>query len=166
MLKHYEENFVKEFMGYFHKNLENYKEEKALRIQETRFYNHLYEEIKYLRKKINNIYELQSHNALSQLLLKNCDKKIIFWGASLFLKEYLQNNDLSNLNILGVIDKSATSIDKLNTLKVYAPSELKNLNADIVISTIKNSNKEVYEQIQEYLTTNNIKAELMPNIFY
>lgn len=160
MRKHYSESFVDKFMSYMYKNLEKYEEEYLLRIQETRFYNYLYEKIRKLEK------EVFKSDTLSQLLLKNCDKKILFWGGSLFLKEYLNKNDLSKLNIVGVIDKSVkTGQKEFCGLKLYAPEELKGLDANIIISTVKNSNQKVYEDIKQYLTTNNINTELAPNIF-
>ena len=48
---------------------------------------------------------------LNKLNRKLKDKKIIIYGAGKFFRAIVENYDLSNLNIIGICDKSFTSSD-------------------------------------------------------
>ena len=89
------------------------------------------------------------------LLLKiiiNNKKRIVFWGASLFLENFLKTYYVKNKNIVGIIDKNPA---KQNTIignyACYSPEKIKELNADILIITIINFSKSNQQSIKEFL---------------
>lgn len=175
MINNYNSSFVKEFIGYLDKNLKIYEEEYIYRIHETRFFNYLFEKITKLQHEVVNLKSQLSmisrnnNNSSSSNILKilhdNKDKNILFWGASLYLENFIKENNLSDYNIIGIIDKHAKHKCKLMNYRLYAPEEIKELNADLIISTVFNSNKEVHQEIKHYLTQNEIHIDLAPNIF-
>ena len=62
------------------------------------------------QNKIDNIF----YEILVSQLEKNKDKKIAFWGASLFLEDLLSRYDISEYkNIVGIIDKNVTNPDNI-----------------------------------------------------
>ena len=167
MKKHYDPSFVEEFMSLMYSNLEKYEKEYILRIHETRFFNYLYEEIKTLKTDVSKLRNFLTNEPAFLNALNKCrDKKILFWGASVFLKEFLNRNNLSDFNIVGIIDKNTKNNDsKLGKYSVYPPEEIKNINADLIISSVTNSHDIVHNQIKEFLQNNDIKLELAPDTF-
>lgn len=100
---------------------------------------------------------------LRQLILS---KKIVFWGASLFLKEYLTTHKIKNTNILCVIDKNVdlqgTNIGKY---KIFAPEKLAELKPDVVICSIRNNHECIYPIVKQYLQENYPEIEILQDIF-
>ncbi len=84
-------------------------------------------------------------------------KKIILWGASLFLEEFMQKYDILSPNIIGIIDKN---INKQGTFlrqyKIFAPEDLIKLKPEKIIITIVNSVSEKTVEIKEFLKKQNI----------
>ncbi len=79
-------------------------------------------------------------------------KKIMFWGASIFLKELLKNETEANPNILGVIDKNPDNWDKMcGNYKIYPPEALNELKPNEVIMTIFNNNEKIYDELKKIL---------------
>lgn len=112
-------------------------------------------------KKIPTIQEkfVSKINALKQ-------KKIVFWGASLFLEELINSRKLKHNRIIGIVDKNTKrQMEKINNYIIYAPENLNDLKPDIVISTIKHKNKEVYPLIAEYMAKNCPNIKLLSDIF-
>lgn len=176
MLEHYDKRFVEQFIGHLSDNLKTYDNEYILRIHETRFLKYLYEEIQSLHSKINDLKEninelnnkkqqLTTSNNILKILQQNKNKKILFWGESLYLNGFLKNNDISAYNIVGIIDINAKNKDNQTKYKLFHPSTLKDLDADLIIMTVQKGNEEVYFHTQQYLIKNNINIELAPNIF-
>lgn len=83
------------------------------------------------------------------------NKKIVFWGASLFLEDFLNKNKLNNPNIIGIIDsnpnKTGLFIDKY---EIFSPKDLEKLSPDEIIVTIINSSRIRELEIKEYLKEN------------
>lgn len=165
LLKNYEASFVEEFITSLNKNLNIYNEEYILRIHETRFYNYLYEKLSMLNSRVNNLEKLLSEKNLLAILENHNDKNILFWGASLYLEKFIENNDLSKYNIIGIIDTNAGKKTYLKNYKIYAPNEITTLNADLIVSCVLNSHKSVYEQIKQYIENNKLQIDLAPDIF-
>lgn len=93
-------------------------------------------------------------------------KKIIFWGASLFLQELIEKKNLEGFNIIGVVDKNEEKRgEKIGRYLIYSPNDLKNLDADVVLFSIKHHSQKIYESVKDYLIVNRINIELAPNIF-
>ena len=91
---------------------------------------------------------------------QNKDKKILFWGASLFLKNFLKKYKIKNPNIIGIIDKDSTKHGtKFSNYTVYSPEDIENLEPDIIIISIINFGYERQKSIKK-----NIKSYYNKNI--
>lgn len=106
-----------------------------------------------IQSKINDIcYEI-----LVTKLKENKNKKIAFWGASLIIEEFLNNYDLSEYNIVGIIDKNIERIGKkIKNLPIISPEEIEILNLDKIFLTIKNNSSERYKEVINYLANKNL----------
>ena len=103
----------------------------------------------------NNVYY---KNLLEQL--QNSKNPIIFWGGSLFLEQFLKENDCKDYNILGIIDKNqlkwGTFIDRY---EIFPADPSANLLANIFFDT----NLEELKKIQRQ-NTELIHAEIFNNL--
>ena len=98
--------------------------------------------------------------------LKNLsDKKIMFWGASNFLKDVLSIEKFTN--VCGILDKDIT---KQHTefcgFKIYSPDILNKIVPDIIIMSVKSNNQYIYNIIDEYLKKKYPNIKLYKNLFY
>lgn len=85
------------------------------------------------------------------------NKKVILWGASLFLEDFIKRYRISTENILGVIDINKTRQGQtVEGYKIYPPEILKTLEYDEIILTIVNGQEERYKDIKDYLFENNL----------
>ena len=92
------------------------------------------------------------------------DRDIVFWGASLFLKEFLSENP--DLSVLEIVDSDNSKWNtSFGNLKVICPESLKNKNNISIVFTIDNNNEKVYKEIAEYISENLPNVKLEPNIF-
>lgn len=91
---------------------------------------------------------------------------IIFWGASLFLGEFLNEYNLEDSNVLGVVD---TDIEKqgkfFNQYKIISPNELEIFNNITILVTVKNKANIVFEEVSKYISELKNQINLLPNIF-
>ena len=93
-------------------------------------------------------------------------KKVVFWGASLYLADLLKKNPKISQNILGIIDNNPTRhYKKFFGCTIYPPEKIIDLKPKIVISTVKNNHKEVYNEIKNYLQATCPNAKLLRDIF-
>ncbi|MBE7703834.1 MAG: hypothetical protein E7Z89_07285 [Cyanobacteria bacterium SIG28] len=94
------------------------------------------------------------------------DEKIVFWGASLFLEEFLKENNLEKYNIVGIIDKNpARWGEKFENYEIFDPNALKDIQNAKLILTIENDNLNIYKELQAYISKNYPNAFLCANIF-
>lgn len=86
-----------------------------------------------VQKFFNNKCQI---NKLNNLLKNN---KIVFWGASLYLEEFLTKNKVQNDNILGIIDKSTQKQGTvLSGYKIIPPSAIEELRPDCIVPAVPN----------------------------
>ena len=96
----------------------------------------------------------------------NAGKKVIFWGASLFLEDLILSGKINQDNVLGIVDKNeARQGEKIGKYKVYSPEAIGVLKPDVIISSIINNNTRIYPQIKTYVEENYPKTEVLPDIF-
>ena len=96
----------------------------------------------------------------------NAGKKVIFWGASLFLEDLILSGKINQDNVLGIVDKNeARQGEKIGKYKVYSPEAIGVLKPDVIISSIINNNTRIYPQIKTYVEENYPKMEVLPDIF-
>ncbi len=93
-------------------------------------------------------------------------KRMVFWGASIFLENLLRSGKLKPHKIVGIIDKDSSKQGQtLCGYKIYTPDKIELLKPEVIIFAIKHNSMVIYPQIKEYLTNNNIKTKLLPNVF-
>lgn len=81
-------------------------------------------------------------------------KKLIFWGASIFLENFLKEYSLEEYKILGIVDMNKQRWgEKLGNYEIFSPDKIKDLKANCIIISIKNfsveRNKELIKNIKE-----------------
>lgn len=98
----------------------------------------------------------------SKILNLYKDKKILFWGASLFLKDYIQNNDLSDFKILGIIDKNhKKNGSNFAGYRIISPQNIQEFEDAIIINAIKNSSDEIYNKLTAFFECANFQKNIV-----
>lgn len=93
------------------------------------------------------------------------NKRIVLWGASLYLEKLIKQHHLNSKDIIGIIDKNPEKIGKmLGIYNIYAPNDLKNLNPDKIVSTVVNY-PQMGQFIKEELNKQNLDIEINANLF-
>ncbi len=92
-------------------------------------------------------------------------KRVVFWGASLYLQNLLKGQEKLD-NVIGIIDKNSSICgEDIEGYKVYSPSALADLSPESILLTIKNNYEEIYPELRQYLANNYPEIELLPNIY-
>lgn len=92
------------------------------------------------------------------ILLFDKKNKIILWGASNFLANFLKKHKIHNTNILGIVDRNENKNgSELNGLTIYSPNKVKELSPNRIVVSIINFSIESKRYIEQYLKENNIK---------
>lgn len=94
------------------------------------------------------------------------DKKVMLWGASLFIRQVLEKEEKANPSILGIIDRNSGSWSKkISHYTIFPPESLNDLRPDGVILTVLSNNEAIYESLKEEFREKYPSIELLPNIF-
>lgn len=95
------------------------------------------------------------------------DANVVFWGASVFLKKFLENNSLDKKNIVGIIDNNEKLWGKkIGRYTIYPPLKLIEFKPIYVIFTIKNNNETIYKSVINQINKLGIiQVCIFPNIF-
>lgn len=94
------------------------------------------------------------------------NKKVMLWGASLFIKQVLEKETEKNPNILGIIDRNSASAGKaFCNYTIYPPKAINQLKPDGVILTVLSNNESIYESLKQEFAEKYPETELLPNIF-
>ncbi len=103
---------------------------------------------------INFLAEVRLYKLLKSL----SNKKVILWGASIFLEQFLKKYRINSKNIIGIIDRNPYRAgEKIGDYKIYSPDDIKGLKPDSIVLTIKNSHRYIYSRLlNEY---NDFKIE-------
>ena len=121
---------------------------------------------KFEEQKESEKAEIAKKKVLKDTLQKLQNKKLILWGASLFLADLLKKNPKIAKNILGIIDTNPTlHYKKFHDCTIYPPGKLTDLKPKLVVSTVKNNHENVYREIKEYIAKTSPKTKLLPDIF-
>lgn len=98
------------------------------------------EEIKDEISNLNYLYEHHFDKTLPKLLKKLKNKKVIFYGAGVFLEIIKKYFDISSLNVIGIADKKYSNLSQDESFlgyKKFAPEEILKLKPDYVIVTTR-----------------------------
>ena len=105
----------------------------------------------------------------NMVLLKNiisAPENTAFWGASIFLEEYLEKYKIYNKNIVGIIDKNSKRHNEyLWKYKIYSPDKITDLNIKNIIFTVKNNHHEIYKSVKNELAKNDLNIFLQKDFF-
>ncbi|MBR2525331.1 hypothetical protein IKE67_02585 [bacterium] len=121
------------------------------------------EEIEDEASNYNYLYKMKFDKTLPKLVKKLDGKKILLYGAGVFLELIRKYFDISSFNIVGIADKKFEhheENEEWNGYKVYSPKEIKELNPDVVLVTTKfyiNIIEDLY-----YNTLNGTKIKIKP----
>ena len=78
----------------------------------------------------------------------------------------LKENNISNQNILGIIDNNPNRQgEKIGDYTIYSSKQITEINPEYILLTIKNNHAQRYSDIEEFLKENNLNIKLLPNIF-
>jgi len=110
----------------------------------------------YRNKKKKKILKQKRLQWLKLKFLREINKKsnsqIVFWGASSFLKEFLEEYQISNENIIGIIDRNLNRKGGYyGGYEIYTPDKINNLNPNIILISVINLNKEDVKEIKDYI---------------
>ncbi len=93
------------------------------------------------------------------------NKKVILWGASVFIRQILENENEKNPNILGFVDKNKSLQGKYcGRYKIYPPESINELKPDGVILTVLSNNEDIYKSMQKEFAELYPDVKLLPNI--
>ncbi|MBQ7126229.1 Stealth CR1 domain-containing protein [bacterium] len=91
----------------------------------------------------------------------NNNNKILFWGASIFLENFIKKYEISNDNILGIVDKNPNKYGSfVEQYQIISPNDIKKINPDEIIVTIVNSNAERVSEIKNDLDKLNLDIKI------
>lgn len=94
------------------------------------------------------------------------NKKVVFWGASVFLEQFIEKYNPAKKNLLGIIDKNSSRWgEKIGNFEIFAPEEISNLQPDFVALTIRYKNRIIFEDIKNFLKKEYPNIKLFPNIW-
>ena len=91
------------------------------------------------------------------------NEPIVFWGASNFLKDFLNEYDISFANIKGIIDRGRKIGFRQGKYYIFHPNTLDLLGKIKIIFCIQNNANKIYEEVLKEIE--NTQAEILPNIF-
>ena len=114
------------------------------------------EEIKDEAVNFNYLYKMQFDKTLPKLVKKLKNKKVLLYGAGIFLELIKKYFDISTLNVIGIADKKFehhNENEEWQGYKVYSPDEIKELKPDYVLVATK-----FYINIIEDLYYNTLKG--------
>lgn len=94
------------------------------------------------------------------------NKKVMLWGASLFIKQVLEKEKTKNPNILGIIDGNKALWGKtFCNYTIYPPEALNELKPNGVILAVLSNNELIYDSLQNEFNKKYPNIELLENIF-
>ena len=117
--------------------------------------------IRYKEEWIEYLGLIKEQDYINKLVKKMRGKRILLYGAGLTAQVLLENYDFSNLNIVGISDKKFenSSEEDFYGYRAFAPNEIKDLDVDIILFTMKE-----YKKIANILKTNGVTKKMLPAI--
>lgn len=94
------------------------------------------------------------------------NKRVMLWGASLFIRKVLEKETNKNPQILGVIDRNTASWGTMcGNYEIFPPEALETIKPDAVLLTVFSNNETLYEDMKKEFAEKYPNVELLPNIF-
>ena len=93
------------------------------------------------------------------------NRRVILWGASVFISKIINEYGLSSDNIIGIIDRDEKkSGQKIGIYEIFSPNELKKLRPNLIISAVL-FQTEMKKYIEEELKRAQINAQIIDDLF-
>lgn len=93
-------------------------------------------------------------------------KRIVLWGASIFLDKFLQQYHVNTKNIIGIVDKNPEKKGtKMGNYKCYTPEDINRLNPDEIVITIVHYADKREKEIKKFVKENCSKNIKVTRIF-
>ncbi len=117
-------------------------------------------------KEIQNIpYNSVICQKIKEFIEENQHKKICFYGAGILARIITEHFDLSDLNILGFIDRDINKRGQnLNGYTIYSIDDIQDLNPDIMVLTVL-ENKYLYTLLNELKLEKSLKFDIIYDLF-
>ncbi len=117
-------------------------------------------------KEIQNIpYNPVICQKIKEFTEENQHKKICFYGAGMLARIITEHFDLSDLNILGFIDRDTNKRgQKLNGYTIYSIDDIQDLNPDLMVLTVL-ENKYLYTLLNELKLEKSLKFDIIYDLF-
>ena len=145
--------FKHEYFDRLHNLLKELKDDKSFKYK----YFYTSEEKNFVKNIINNEYvkTFERECKLRDKIQKIKNKRIVFWGASIFLSNFINVLNIKDSNIVGIIDKNQTRYgEKIGDYIISSPDDIKALKPDIIVISIVNKQKDREKEIKEFLKQN------------
>ena len=115
-------------------------------------YKYFYEpfEKRFVKNVINNKYTKTIHTEyrLFKKLQKLKNKRIAFWGASLFLDSFLDWFNISDSNIVGIFDKNSSRHGQfLKNYEIVSWEKINSIEPDVIIISVMHHRNEIRQEI-------------------
>ncbi len=113
----------------------------------------------YNADKIGKLWVNKEEMQLTEKLI-NSDKndRIVFWGASLFIEEFIEKYFVEFENILGIIDiNPSRKGEHIGKYEIFSPDDIKSVNPDKIIVTVINDKQKRVQEISQKLISYGIK---------
>lgn len=92
-------------------------------------------------------------------------KRILIWGASKFIEDFIKRYKIKSNNIIGIIDRDeAKRGKKIGRYEIYHPSSLKSLPVDVIVSGVVNQPR-MGQFIREELQNQGLEIEVIEDMF-
>ena len=113
----------------------------------------------YRRFKKKSLLGLQRQESIKNRFAKQIsirpNSRIMFWGASKFLKEFLDEREITTDNVIGILDKNpARKGSYFNGYEIYTPDEINNLKPNVVIISVLHIGEEQRKEIKDFIKKN------------
>ena len=93
-------------------------------------------------------------------------KKVMFWGASLFLEDLIKTKKVKKHKILGIIDKNTKRQgEKIGNFEIYPPEILDKIKPDVIIFSILHNHSTIYAEVKKFVNEKYPKVKILPNAF-
>lgn len=108
---------------------------------------------------------IQDRKIAKNLTSEVHNKRVVLWGASIYLKNLIKYHNLNAPEIIGIIDRDPGKAGKkLGRYKIYHPNSLEKLNPDEIISSVINHPK-MEEFIKDELNKRHLNIKVTTEIF-
>ena len=108
---------------------------------------------------------MEDKRVAKSLIKEVHNRRVVLWGASIYLKNLIKYHNIKTSEIVGIIDRDPGKTGKkLGKYMIYHPNSLDSLKPDIIISSVVNHPK-MGEFINEELTQRKLDIEVNTQIF-